>query len=381
MPKDNTKQTRGFSYQRNYSIYYFLNENSKEIIEEGFFNGKSYEDISIKTNDNKFITYQIKYHNEIERFNRSSEIFKVLSNKNNFECDNIYYIVSNDFDEKFNIWIKNDDINKICDMIHNLDKDNAEVTNYKNTINLFKSCGKEKTIEYLNKFIITKGYSNDDLISKTNDKIQKVFKVNDKCIIFYIRYKIYNLFETMFFSKNNNTLLNIEISIFEIQNEDIVKNKIFTNDEHQLFINEYINTLIINIKNNYFTKKNNQENTLNLINEIMMFENLYFNNFNLVHILQLIKILEKIYKEYEYIQIKKYYKNLCKKLCSFLLKYVRKIKDNIFSENIENISKSLHYYYSHDIKNKINIEKSGIKNLFNEEELLNIKNIDIMLTN
>ena len=63
MSRDNTKRSRGFIYQRQYAIYYFLNNCDSLIIEEGTLNNKVYEDITIKHNNDILVTYQIKHHN------------------------------------------------------------------------------------------------------------------------------------------------------------------------------------------------------------------------------------------------------------------------------------------------------------------------------
>ena len=56
-------------------------------------NGSIYEDITIKNNNNEYITYQIKYHTGQMRFNRSnSDLFKTIKNENNLQTKVKIYI-------------------------------------------------------------------------------------------------------------------------------------------------------------------------------------------------------------------------------------------------------------------------------------------------
>ena len=142
--RDATKKARGFSYQRQYGIYLFfnsINSNIIEIIEEGNLDGSTYEDITIKNNNNEYITYQIKYHTGQMRFNRSnSDLFKTIKNENNLQSKvkNIYFIVSknNDtFDYFLSSW-KNKKLlsEEIYNYIINLEKDDTKI------VKAYKEC-------------------------------------------------------------------------------------------------------------------------------------------------------------------------------------------------------------------------------------------------
>ena len=118
--RDASNKARGFSYQRQYCIYLFfnsINTNITEIIEEGILDGSSYEDITIKNNNNEYITYQIKHHFGKMRFNRSNaDLFKTIKNEDNLQTKvkNIYFIVSknnNTFDDFLSNW-KNKKLSK-----------------------------------------------------------------------------------------------------------------------------------------------------------------------------------------------------------------------------------------------------------------------------
>ena len=52
------------------------------------------------------------------------------------------------------------------------------------------------------------------------------------------------------------------------------------------------------------------------------------------------------------LKIKKYYKKICKLLCNKIIMY---IMNNNIKNNINEISKTINYYYNHKIKNKFKI--------------------------
>ena len=104
MSRDNTKRSRGFIYQRQYAIYYFLNNCDSLIIEEGTLNNKVYEDITIKHNNDILVTYQIKHHNKPESLSEKSDFYKTLNNINNIECNEIHYITLKEIQNKYKKW-------------------------------------------------------------------------------------------------------------------------------------------------------------------------------------------------------------------------------------------------------------------------------------
>lgn len=184
MSRDATKKARGFSYQRQYCIYLFLDNNNKKmkIIEEGIINNMTFEDITLINNNNEYITYQIKYHNSKMGLCKSnSDLFKTLKNKDNLMAKEIYFLVSKNketFDDNLNKW--KDKIltsNEIYDIIINL--------NGKDKSNIYKECydffteDKKITIDYLNKITIGIGFSYNELIDNINRKIKETFNISE----------------------------------------------------------------------------------------------------------------------------------------------------------------------------------------------------------
>lgn len=105
--KDASKTSNGFIYQRMYAVLYFLDDETEKIIEEGKIKSKTYEDITIYKKDGKKITCQIKHHKSINGLDMSSDVYKTFSNENNYEMDEIIYIVSKYEKESFSKELKN----------------------------------------------------------------------------------------------------------------------------------------------------------------------------------------------------------------------------------------------------------------------------------
>lgn len=170
MSKDARSSSNGFHYQRRYAIYYLLSKDDiKEIIEEGNIDGKIYEDITIKFNNNTIESWQLKYHqSDPEGLSKSSDIYKAFGNKDNIKLDGIHYVVSKKdkksnyttdmINWKYKKWKTSD----IYDYIKNLNLNTVNKNQqwYDKTIKLFDELVKDKTIEYLNnKFILLYHYA------------------------------------------------------------------------------------------------------------------------------------------------------------------------------------------------------------------------------
>lgn len=362
MIRDATNSSNGYYYQRLYGVYIFLKELFINIIEEGQIDGKNYEDITIKNSKNEIITYQIKLHKNKENFTRSSDIFKTLANFNNTSALNIYYIVGGgkdeQFDDNFKIWKGYDNIDnvdKIYEKIKNLG-DEIQNTSYNIVKKKFDNEDKNESIKYLLKYRIEKGYDYKELIEEINHQIAEQFKISDKDKIQYVRYLILDLFTENSFNGNKSTI-NREISIKKI------KDKI-GNDKFQEEIYDIQKKLITEMN-----KKNIEENDYEHIFEDFRKNyndiNKCLNILNFYHDLYICKIDNNIDNK---AKIKKEYGELCKKLCENIIITIKNTKKEIIEDNIKELAKSLHYYYSHNIDNKIELKNSGVNCLLKKSK-------------
>jgi hypothetical protein len=374
------KKARGFSYQRQYAIYYFLNFNEldiKELIEEGKIDDKVYEDITIKTNDDKIITFQIKYHqsNKEQSFNRSSELFKTLNNENNFNNIKTYFIVSkntnnNTFDDNFIKLIDKRTTSKTkLDMIYNLYKDdNKSVEQYNKCYTKFRNLNEIYVLKFLDNFIIEEGFLYDELKININNKIKEIFDINDVKLIFYVKYLLFEMFDDNWF--NLNIPINVNYKINDIKNN--IKPESIVNDIEQqniiidkiiCTINESLNKIDNSIDEQLYINQYN-----NIYNEIKEFIHT-FDNINIENSKKILNILHKLYlhdlyKKSSIENIKKLYKNISKNLCFNLTNNLLK-NNNYTYEEINNFCKSINYYYMHNIKNQITLKYSSISSLSN----------------
>jgi hypothetical protein len=355
-PKENVRdassKSNGYLYQRMYAVYYFLDEEIKEIIEEGSINEKTYEDITIYKKDGKKITYQIKHHKSTEGLGMSSDVYKTMSNDVNNEMDEIIYLVSksekNTFTEELEKFNKNNPQDNY-EMIKNKKDKEATNENYKKTIKLFEEFGEEKTLKYLEKYKFEEGLKYKNLTEEIEKKINEKIKIDDKMKIKYMRYKIFDLFTDNSFG--DNKLLEKDKEYKKIFNE--------IKDEKKLEYNEEIIKLLL--KNNYndFDNFDEEIKTLNLDEKDIESQ------------LNIIEYLHKMYKDEkikndEKIKIKKCYKESCKRLCENIVIKIKKCKIDIIKFKSD-ISKSLGYYYDHPIENSIDLEKSGINCLLEKK--------------
>jgi len=380
--RDATKKARGFSYQRQYGIYLFFNSiNSDviEIIEEGNVDGSTYEDITIKNNNNEYITYQIKYHTGQMRFNRSNgDLFKTIKNKNNLQpkIKNVYFIVSkhnNTFDEFLSSW-KNKKLSseEIYNSIINLEKDNDKlVKSYKECKTFLQNNPADMIRSYIDKIIIEEGFTYDELIVKINEIIKNVFNVNDNIIIFYIRYYVFDLFDKNWFSDN------IPLKINDIYYELKIKfNDISSSSENIEIFNYTFNHIINKIKK-YIVLTNepiDTNNILNLYTELNNFINHIHIKFETKHYLCFLILLHKINKKIETEFIINLYNNIVKYLCRSLIKSI-KTDNNLSDEKVDKIISSISYYHKHKINKLISLTKSEFKYILSNEDLLYINDI------
>lgn len=375
MSRDATKKARGFSYQRQYCIYIFLDNNNKKmkIIEEGTINNMTFEDITLINNNNEYITYQIKYHSKTMSLCKSNnDLFKTLKNKDNLKAKEIYFFVSKiekTYDDTLNKWKnKNLTSNEIYEMIINLNgKDKSEI--YKECYDFFMK-DKEIIIDYLNKITIDIGFTYNELIDNINKKIKEIFNINDDIKIFYLRYYIFDLLEKNWF--DNNIQLNIDDNITDMKS----KINIINNESNNESIDNILKILHNNI-NNYFKNDDTDNNLTNILIEIEQFKKLCENYKEPImkELIVLLNILHNINNKSKNNTTNNIYKQTKKLLCRNLIKNVNKTdNDNKINKTISSIS----YYYNHNINKQININKSSFKDLFDEND---IKYINIMELN
>lgn len=376
--RDATKKARGFSYQRQYGIYLFfnsINSNIIEIIEEGNLDGSTYEDITIKNNNNEYITYQIKYHTGQMRFNRSnSDLFKTIKNENNLQSKvkNIYFIVSknNDtFDDFLSSW-KNKKLlsEEIYNSIINLEKDDTKIVKaYKECKTFLQSNPKDK-ISYIDKIIIEEGFTYDELIVKINEIIKNTFNINDNIIIFYLRYYVFDLFDKNWFNDN------IPLKINEIYSELKLKfNNISSNSENKEIFNYTFNHIIDKMKK-YIVLTDEPINTNNLYTELNNFINQLHNKFETKHYLCFLVLLHNVNKKQVNIKIVELYNNIVKYLCRSLIKSI-KTDNNLTDEKIDKIISSISYYHKHKIDKLISLSKSEFKYVLSNDDLSYVNTI------
>lgn len=100
---------------------------------------------------------------------------------------------------------------KNYDEIKKLDiDDNSKTENYKKSMDLLNRLD-TNVCNYLSKFIILEGYSYDELIMNIERLMKNKFNIDDPKIVFYIRYKIFDLFENNWFSDNEPLIIKPEI--------------------------------------------------------------------------------------------------------------------------------------------------------------------------
>lgn len=380
---DNTSRIRGNLYQVQYAVLLFLDENTKEIMNEGSINGKSFEDVTIKTYDNKKNTYQFKYHhintNKKESFCVSGDIFKTLYNENNVDFDNIYYISSSGFYDNFDIFIKDNGnviYEKILDLYENEiteeDKIKFNNENNKKTLSkekikfidfyhkIIKHENKDNIINYLNKVQKKEGIKTySELKNKIYDEITKNFKIdiNDKILLFCIRYKIYDIFDDILFNKNER-YINVKDEFKKIEEELEIKKYTKKNID----INKKLSLLF----NFDYENENNSINIDFIEEEIkLMLELELLNSDDMQSILNNLNKMYKninntIYKE----KIENYYNLLKKQFCKIILNKYKKYRKNVTDDEYEGIYKSLTTYYNHSIKHEINPLRASINFLF-----------------
>ena len=378
--RDASNKARGFSYQRQYCIYLFfnsINTNITEIIEEGILDGSSYEDITIKNNNNEYITYQIKHHFGKMRFNRSNaDLFKTIKNEDNLQTKvkNIYFIVSknnNTFDDFLSNW-KNKKLSgeEIYNSIINLKKDNnKKVKEYKECV-IFLQNNHTDMISYINKIIIEEGFTYSELIEEINSIIKTIFGINNDIVIFYIKYFVFELFDKNWFNGNIPLNINEIYSTIKFKITNIPNN--FKGTE--LFENIFI-SIIDKIKK--FIELNNVSITINnLYLELNNFVEQLYNFFEIKHYLCFIHLLHLINKKQHNVCIIKLYDKIIKYLSRVLIKCINTIDTfKITDEKLEKIIHSLYYYCNHDINKSIKLKNSIFKLYFlNDEELLYIHN-------
>jgi hypothetical protein len=256
IPKKSKRDARyssnGFLYQRGYCVYYLLNDDKiKNIIEEGTVEGKDYEDITIVYNDDVIKTYQIKYHTyKNDNLTISNDIFKTIGHENNFDLNEIYYIISSNSNGNTNCsdnllkW-KDKKINEkdvyelIMKLKDNMDG-NTDDTPYGKTIRLFEKKGENESVKYLKKYIIDDGLNYKQLKSETDKLIYKTFSVNDKMVITYIRLILNEIFTDNSFG--SNTILSKELLINNIKKK-FPSNNFKILDKSNMFYDLYKNIL------------------------------------------------------------------------------------------------------------------------------------------
>lgn len=383
--KDATKKARGFNYQRQYAIYYFLEPYVKYIIEEGKFNNLVFEDITYETIENILITRQIKYHTDKERLNCSCDIFKTLNNENNLLSNNVYYVVSKttkeeNYDKKFINW-KNKEINteELYELLINLNKEEknkekiinteenihkpTKESNYQKCIDFFNKIGKEKVIDYLKKIIIEKGFSYKELVEEIEIRIQDIFKITNKKDIFYVRFKIFELFENNWFDGNNDTPLNVDDEINKIKN-----------DLHSLpkeSDKKHIVSFIEILKKTIFDE--NENSNTHLLEELKKFINMYSETTSIKDILDILNELSRIYKINKRHEINEYYIIMRKILCKKMLDRYKNFNRNLEDCEKESICSSIAYYHNHSINDNLDINRAKIAFLFDDEEKAELK--------
>lgn len=388
MSSDATKQARGFSYQRQYAIYYYLisiDTDIVKIIEEGKIGGLAYEDITLINNNNKLITYQIKFHTSKMRFCRSnSDLFKTLKKEQNTYDDvlHMYFVVSknkNTFDKTLSEWLNKSLSNEeIYDKIINLYEDDGakSVGDYNDCKNMLESQDKIMMLEYIDKITIQEGLPYFELSDEINKVIKRLFHIDDKIIIFYIKYKIFELFEKNWFSEKNTPLI-IKDSY------DILKNEFNTKTIDLLLLNKdslYNKGFDITIDNiKKFIKLEGTEDILvqdllsNLISDIKEFVRNYRDILTPCQQIAFLIVLSSLYEKHNDIEISNIYNDLRKVFAKFLFRSIKKIE--ICDDKIEKMMASLFYYYNHKIKNKLKIDKSFFRNIFSDEDIKKIKDI------
>jgi hypothetical protein len=379
--RDATKKARGFSYQRQYGIYLFfnsINSDVNEIIEEGSLDGSTYEDITIKNNNNEYITYQIKYHTGQMRFNRSNnDLFKTIKNENNLQTNvkKIYFIVSKNgytFDKFLSNW-KNKKLSseEIYNSIINLNGCDAKKVKIYKECKTFLENNPNDKINYIDKIIIEEGFTYNELIIKINEIIKNIFNLNDEILIFYIRYYVFDLFDKNWFSGN------VPLKINDIYYELKMKfNTISSSSENIELFNYTFNHIIDKIKK-YIVLTNepiDTNNILNLYQELNNFINQLHKKFKTKHYLCFLMLLHKINKKQENKEIIQLYNTTIKYLCRSLIKNI-KTDSNTTDEKIDKIISSISYYHKHNINKLISLSKSEFRYVLSNDDLSYINNI------
>jgi hypothetical protein len=380
---DATRKARGFSYQRQYAIYIFLQtifkpSNVTHIIEEGNFNGIVHEDITLLYNDIVTKTYQIKYHTQTMSFIRSnSDLFKTLKNVNNFGLECTSFIVSknaNTFSESMLNWINFSKLDKY-NAIMQLQQDiNDEVKSYRLCYDLYTTHDNDKILNYLDKFEMFEGFTYLELISNINNLISQIFNISltDKKTIYYVKHMIFEIFDENWFGENSPLDIDkckhsIEKSLNESQNIDNFNASNIIEDK----INKYVSLI------------HNDECDLSQLGDILFHEineifELSPQDLNFDELLKILNSLHNLFLkcENDLIQItptnksknviKLLYNKVKKQLCKYITIEFKKCAD-VSNTEYDDFVTSISYYYKHDIINKINLNKSKIKNIISHK--------------
>jgi hypothetical protein len=399
MPTDAYKNARGFSYQRQYAIYYFLtyigDTEIKEIIEDVPLpiTKKDYEDITFITNNNKIITYQIK-HNEKKQsiVPSNSDLFKTIGKQNNMDKNVkiIKYIVSkNDkgtFDEYMLSWVNKELqttnlYDKICTQMYSETVENSNSTDYKKCRLSFNKQPKEQVINYLNKIKIEEGFTYEDLKIKIIDKIKNKFMTTNNVKIFCINYYIFELFDNNWFMplpqllNINNEFQNIKNKMANYDN-DCVTIIINIFDTKFKKINEFINKIKKNTTNEYRTI--DIENAYYELLTIIDSQNIV-NKLTITQIIIILQLLHKIYlinvlltPEFKK-KINKKYIFIRETFCLCLLKYINTNTTIMTDIELKKINITNKTYGCHEIKRNINFKYISTKLPFLN---INVENIN-----
>jgi hypothetical protein len=358
----------GYYYQGNYYVYYFIDDDVKSIIQEG----DNYEDITINCKNGTSKTIQVKHHTSgKQNLNYSNNDFaKVLANYyENNKLDKIIYLCSrygdNTYDSFFTNWMnKGITTSEILDKIMTLKSGSTSNSSHKfdEFYKIVEDIGRDKAIEYLDKFEIQIGLKYKELSTEIISKIKSKFNVDDIHAIF-IKYSITESNNNKWSLNTNNnknkytdthTYLDKIISKLKTSNGDIKKNNITL---------ECLRKCIDDLKNLYFYDTNDIIYNIDFtdLTCILKTDNL----FDISIYLEILLILHYIYNKINnqpnnndsIKNIQSFYKIVCYELTSSLLEKYKKFDKTLDKNNLKEICKSISYYDRHDIKNMINLSK------------------------
>jgi hypothetical protein len=376
--RDASKKARGFAYQRLYAIFYFLDNDVYDIIDEGTIDGNGYEDITYHDNTAKIHTKQIKYKpNSEEKLNMSNDGFwKTINNDNNFKAESVEYIVSeNDMKNSSEEQLSNPNVwnsltgDEKYEKIIKMPLKSEKVPDFRKCKEKVDTEDKKTTIARLQKITTSKGLSYKKLIDEIYIKIENVFEKKDDMIKFYIRYKIFDVFEKNWF--NINKLINRKDIITSINNDmsDIVdfkkinieniNNSILKSDPD--IPNEILDLNIIE----YAGK--NSDTIKDCIINLFFLKTIYADDLN---------------KE----DLNKTCKDVCENLSYLMGKYMYSDSINIKTghrftqKNINEKISSMHYYNKNTSSNNktyLNVNLKNFDSFFEETEIAEIKKMKL----